>query len=183
MIEINNRTRDLVGERFSRGIVVSRAGSYRNQRQWKLVCDCGKEYFSLTKYLTHSEVRSCGCLRDEMLGGLKRLPNGQASKNRLYLNYKVSARVKGVEFSLDKDEFMKLTSSNCTYCGDEPSQIVHKNSGTYTYTGIDRIDCTKGYTPDNVIPCCWMCNKAKSDYTQEQFIEWLKRISKYWANK
>ena len=35
--------------------------------------------------------------------------------------------------------------------------------------GIDRIDSRIGYTPGNVVPCCWTHNRMKSNLTQREF--------------
>lgn len=41
---------------------------------------------------------------------------------------------------------------SCYYC----LSPLHPLSG-----GLDRIDNAKGYTRDNVLPCCSMCNDAR----------------------
>lgn len=46
----------------------------------------------------------------------------------------------------------------------------------YINNGIDRIDNNKGYTIDNVVPCCKMCNQAKNDYTLQEFQDWVEKI-------
>lgn len=33
----------------------------------------------------------------------------------------------------------------------------------YFYNGIDRLDNTKGYTPENSVACCKHCNSLKGD--------------------
>ena len=44
--------------------------------------------------------------------------------------------------------------------------------------GIDRIDNNIGYTKENSVPCCEICNKAKRDMSYNDFINYLKRIVK-----
>lgn len=64
-----------------------------------------------------------------------------------------------------------------------PSQsCLSKNpqcNGDYVYNGIDRVDNTKGYTIDNVVPCCGICNMAKGKLNQQEFQNWIKRVYKY----
>lgn len=53
------------------------------------------------------------------------------------------------------------------------------------YNGLDRLDNTKGYTKDNVAPCCTVCNSAKGTLTVTEFSEWVERIyetRKEWGN-
>lgn len=79
---------------------------------------------------------------------------------------------------MSKEFFEKITQENCHYCGKEPSQIKknYYNNGDHTYNGIDRIDNSKGYTEDNVVSCCSICNYAKKTATQSSFLEWIKKV-------
>ena len=38
------------------------------------------------------------------------------------------------------------------------------------------MDNSKGYSLDNIVPCCKICNRAKSDLTYKDFIEWIRRL-------
>lgn len=68
-------------------------------------------------------------------------------------SYKSSDRKKGIEFNITKDQAIELLKQPCIYCGDsKPAGI-----------GLDRIDNSKGHTIDNVVPCCYECNTARSD--------------------
>ena len=42
--------------------------------------------------------------------------------------------------------------------------------------GIDRKDSTKGYSIDNCVPCCPMCNKMKQTFTEEEFLNQIAKI-------
>jgi len=44
--------------------------------------------------------------------------------------------------------------------------------------GLDRIDNTKGYVIDNVVPCCGHCNLMKRGMTVLEFKEHIQRIVK-----
>lgn len=71
-----------------------------------------------------------------------------------------------LDFAIKKEEFATLCRSACWYCGDHSS-----------LNGLDRIDSNKGYTLDNVIPCCSLCNSSKGKKTVEEFLFWCKKIS------
>lgn len=107
----------------------------------------------------------------------KYLP-GVAARNLLITSYKNNARARKLEFKLTKEEAIYLFEANCSYCGDAPSCVVHttNNNGSYTYNGIDRVDNEKNYTKDNCVPCCKICNTWKSNWTLQQFKEWLFSI-------
>ena len=56
-------------------------------------------------------------------------------------------------------------------------------SGNYTDTpflrnGIDRIDNNKGYTKENCVPCCDICNRIKMDLPYNVFIEHITKCYK-----
>jgi 5-methylcytosine-specific restriction endonuclease McrA len=43
---------------------------------------------------------------------------------------------------------------------------------------IDRIDNNKGYEIENVTSCCKRCNNAKGQSSVDEFLDWIKQISK-----
>ena len=44
------------------------------------------------------------------------------------------------------------------------------------HSGVDRIDSSKGYTKDNVVPCCGKCNRMKGDLPQDKWIQHLQKV-------
>lgn len=109
------------------------------------------------------------------------LPSGEAAKNAIYSEYKASARVRGLEFSIPFDLFIEITSMNCEYCGIGPQQGLGpyrktRFNGDYLHNGIDRVDNNLGYTEDNIVPCCRLCNMSKRTMTQDDFIDWSNRL-------
>lgn len=85
-----------------------------------------------------------------------------------YDHYKSGAKGRNLCFDLTLDEFKDITSQPCTYCGE--FSVYFNNIGI---SGVDRIDSSKGYIIGNVIPCCEMCNKMKSNYN---VYDWLNKI-------
>lgn len=58
---------DLAGKRFGRVVVSKQAPSCRGYAMWEVVCDCGKEFTTRGGSLRAGDVKSCGCLRLEIL--------------------------------------------------------------------------------------------------------------------
>lgn len=62
------KSKDLIGFRFGRLVVVDRLGpNKRNLVQWRCQCDCGNETVSVTGNLNSGNSKSCGCARTEAL--------------------------------------------------------------------------------------------------------------------
>ncbi len=86
-----------------------------------------------------------------------------------------------MEFDLTRDNFKKLTSSNCCYCGAAPKNIAcnFSNNGTFIYNGLDQVDNSKGYTLDSVALCCKTCNYAKNKMNVGDFLDWVRKAHNY----
>lgn len=105
--------------------------------------------------------------------------------HELICRYKRNAKQKNLEYNLTEEQFVELSQKDCYYCGSKPNNIAKgkTNYGEYIYNGIDRIENTKGYTIDNVVPCCRICNIAKQQLTLQEFKDWIKRIYNNMFNK
>ena len=113
-----------------------------------------------------------------MSRGENMLSKGEAAFNWLYTNYKWTAKNRKFIFTINKKSFKQLTSANCFYCGAPPSKKTsNRFNGIYKYNGLDRMDNTKGYTDDNAVSCCWLCNSMKSKLSSQKFIDHCKAIS------
>jgi len=170
----------LIGEKFERLTVISYAGRYIG---YNCVCDCGNKTIARGDALKKGKHKSCGCLMKEMMGK-RALPDFQAFKNDLYDNYKKAAIRRGHEFSLTKEEFVALIVSNCFYCGIKFSLRYYgnkrkHNSNDFCYNGVDRRDNKRGYTVENCVSCCKICNNSKSTLTEQEWFDWVKRIYKF----
>lgn len=61
---------DCTGERFGRLVALEATqnrDSYNGSIIWRCQCDCGKEVHVSIRHLKKGEVRSCGCLKKEIL--------------------------------------------------------------------------------------------------------------------
>ena len=171
---------DLTGKKFGRLIVIKRVDNdkWRNTR-WLCKCDCEVEKIVYGRSLREGDTKSCGCLQREIARDKKNLTPGLSSMRNIIDCYKRKAKARGYEWGLTEEQFKEITQKDCYYCGAKPNNVSkHKKSnGNYLYNGIDRVNNTKGYIIDNVVPCCHTCNQAKSDLTLEKFKDWIKRVS------
>jgi len=171
---------NLIGQKFGSLTVLSSIedSNKHNQSIWECQCDCGIIKTISGVDLVNQHTKSCGCLR------YLKHKKGAVGFRRLLNNYKKSAKNRNLKFSITEEKFKKLTSSNCYYCGESPSNIKHNHSKTthgiehskYIYNGIDRKDNNKGYTIENCVPCCGICNKMKSTMNIDNFLNQINKI-------
>ena len=78
---------------------------------------------------------------------------------RKFSTYKHSAKEKGREFSITREQFMELWQKPCYYCA-APIKTI----------GIDRVNNENGYTAENIVSCCSLCNYAKRGLSKSEFV-------------
>lgn len=177
--------RQHVGKKFNMLTILRRT---RNQKSGRTLyvckCDCGNEILEAVFHVMHGKKKNCGCRRG------MRLADGESGLNRLYQQYQAKSLGKyrrskyhrDLPFTLSKEQFKVLTNQPCFYCGVAPRyQIGGVNSKThrsrYVYNGLDRVDNEQGYTLENVVPCCRICNVAKGAMSQSDFLTQVHMIA------
>ena len=175
---------DLIGQKFGRLTVIKRV--YPNNRWGQLIwlckCDCGIEKNICGYQFINGNTKSCGCLQREHMRNLglhRKLDLGLANMHNIINVYKAKAKRKGYEYKLTEEQFKELTQKDCFYCGTKPNNMANNKqytSGEYIYNGIDRIDNNKGYTIDNVVPCCFVCNERKKAMSLQEFQDWIEKV-------
>lgn len=165
---------DLTGQKFNRLTVLGYSHMDKwKKTQWFCQCECGGQSIVGTSALKGGNTRSCGCLWREMMV----LEEGESAFNDLYASYKHVAKKRNLIFLLSRDQFRKLTQQDCYYCGDAPSNKKTAHKSIFTYNGIDRVDNDRGYEPDNCVPSCILCNRAKSILSQAEFFQLITKIA------
>lgn len=175
------KVKDLTGSKFGKLTAVKFLGIENKKVLWMCECECGGTKIVPAHSLRHAKenegTRSCGCLLEA-----RKLPYGHASRNHLYRAYRSGARKRKHEFTLSIEEFGILTQQECFYCGRKPetlwSRKEYQYNGDYIYNGIDRKDNSIGYTTENSVTCCKLCNFTKQTLSSEEFIDLCKKIAK-----
>jgi len=85
-----------------------------------------------------------------------------------YGQYKSDAIKIGREFSLSFEQFFTFWQKDCSYCGGEIKTI-----------GLDRVNSKVGYEIDNIVPCCFDCNRLKSNRVLEEWLSKMEKILKF----
>lgn len=92
-------------------------------------------------------------------------------KNKFKDGRNIARQTKRV-WSVKYREYLKLLHSGCHYCGVSLLTI-----GGHS---LDRIDNSKGYTEDNVLPCCGRCNQTRGNrWTVQEMEVMIKAVLSY----
>lgn len=113
--------------------------------------------------------------------GENRVSNN-SSINGFLGDYKRGAAERGIKWNLSNEEFLNLINQPCHYCGKEPEvhkKFLNKTGKEVKMNGIDRIDSSKDYSPDNCVPCCSRCNIMKFNIPYLEFLDSIKEIYNY----
>lgn len=96
---------------------------------------------------------------------------GDATKVTHISMYKYRAKKKGWLCELIESDMKRLPALECAHC-----------KRPHAARSWDRIDNTRGYTEDNVVPSCSACNFARRDSTIDEFYAHCKQIADH-ANR
>lgn len=156
---------------------------------WELSCICGNTTVQEAYSVTSGRVKSCGCWHSEQSrqNGLR---NSQANRKFSPMISSAKAVAYNYRNGCDFDTFYRLSQQDCYYCGRAPHRTFNtantagkrivsqeqRDYGNFTYNGLDRLDSSKDHSPDNVVPCCYDCNRAKMAMSVDDFIAHIERI-------
>jgi len=85
-----------------------------------------------------------------------------------YRLYKKGAIQRNLWFELSIQQFSEIVNKPCFYCNTHIQNEV---------IGIDRINSELGYSLENCVPCCEICNFMKSDMNVKDFLTHITKIS------
>jgi len=83
---------------------------------------------------------------------------------RKYLAYLKNCERLNRKIEISLGEYKEIVSRPCSYCG------------TNERMGMDRVDSSKGYLKENVVSCCWLCNRMKNKYSKEEYLTKIKQV-------
>lgn len=145
-------------------------GDYRNDDRHlvKVRCSrCGRISIVRSDRLTAPSYipKSCTYCKDNLH---KEIADSKYKESRhfrkRYSSIIGNAKGRKIPFNLSEEQVSNLLQQNCYYCGEPIAD------------GIDRIDSSKGYNIDNVVPCCGICNRMKNKYPLNIFLDKITKI-------
>lgn len=178
-IDRRGQTIDFTGMKIGHLTVIKKVETAKGKHQrWKCVCDCGDEYITSSQALSVQTITlSCEkCRRinsrskEEITGYIW----GQLQNRRKIRNG-------DIEFSVTKEYAYNLFLTQDRKCALSGVDICFADTAKGHQTGestasLDRIDSSKGYVEDNVQWVHKRVNVMKNNMSDQEFIEWCRRI-------
>lgn len=150
---------DLTGQRFGRLVVIREAGRAKDRQiMWLCRCDCGGEVIVRSVYLRRGDTRSCGCLCRER--ACDRCTSHGCANEPWYPTYHAMMVRCGHRTGASERKLLNYRDRGVTVCDEWRNSprafgdwlLAH---GWRKGLQIDRIDNSKGYSPENcrVVTC------------------------------
>ena len=166
---------DLSGLRFGRLLAVSKACAGRRTK-WICLCDCGAIKEVATSNLVCGGTSSCGCLQKENISS--RRAKHRASETPEYAVWgTMKARCnnpKNKSYGLYGGRGIKV----CSRWENSFENFIQDMGSRPEGMSIERIDCNKGYSPDN---CVWATaveqNRNRRTTVKAEYLGKLTTIS------
>lgn len=150
-----------IDQRFDALVVLEViSGAQTKARICACLCDCGKVFPARAPRLVSGYTKRCKWCSKRKLGLVGREKETQLK----YATYVHGAARRNLKWEISRGRFIEIIEGLCFYCGAQPAG------------GIDRRDNALGYTEQNSVPCCKVCNVAKNNMTEADFFAWLRRI-------
>lgn len=156
------------------------------KRLWMCKCECGNTTEVMTGSLlkTNGGTRSCGCISSEVAvenskKSRHKIMKPEAAFNLISGIYKRNAAKRNLCWELSAEEALSLFKGDCHFCGLQPSNLHKPRGYAQKYSGIDRLDNAKGYTAENTVSCCSICNHAKHTLGEAEFKAWILRAANH----
>lgn len=171
----------MIGKHFGRWTVIARGPASRNQGFCFCVCECGTQRTVQGYALRKGKSKSCGCWQRELFRDSRRSRPYEVSYNKLVSD----AKVRGLIVEFTYEYYVSLTENFfCHYCGSPLFWIKHRIGQGPSKHNIDRKDNSLGYTKDNIVVCCGLCNMTKGNrFSYEEFLKIGKIIKEIVNNR
>lgn len=122
---------------------------------------------------TYKPVSCSHCVRDKQKETAEqkyKIKDTKSYRDRIN-SIKSNAKMRNISIELTDLELKNLLDQKCYYCNCEKAM------------GIDRLDSKKGYTKENCVACCKICNIMKNKFPIDLFIDKINKIYNNFHNE
>jgi len=167
------RSKSHIGEKYNR-LTILEQHSEKKSVYFTVKCECGniKKVRKDAIIGPRAETKSCGCYLKENGNGWK---GNYDARGYLLVRARTRASEKGLEFTITKEDI--VIPDKCPLLGID---IIPKAKDRTHSPSLDRIDSSKGYTPDNIWVVSSRANTLKNDASLQELellVENLKCFS------
>ena len=109
---------------------------------------------------------------------IRRTDDNYIYESAMY-DFKKKAEERKLSWNLTFDQFVNIITKECHYCSSPPFSNRFKRkewNSSVKINGVDRKNNNIGYELKNCVPCCGICNRAKSSMSYKDFIDYIERI-------
>ena len=172
-----------VGERHTRNIVYD-IERINNKINYFVKCDCGDFRWVRSDILKKNRW---GCKACAKKLGRKKFGE-EHSINSAWKSLRNNAKTRSISVDISKEEFVSIAKMDCFYCGEPPTEKIYHDQPSWStparLNGIDRVDNSIGYTVDNIVASCYICNRGKMNLSLQEFKAWIIKLSqREWVNE
>lgn len=184
---------DLTGQKFGKLTVIERVNNDKSGKAvWRCECECGNAVKVLGKSLRTGNTQSCGCIqRKKAKARLTELNKTNKKHGHSHDRiYKILGYMKDRCYNPNNEYYHIYGAEGKTVCDEWLGEHGAENfidwaeqNGYANNLTIDRIDNTKGYSPEN---CRWVDMKTQSNNKRNNhFITYngTTCTMKQWAEK
>lgn len=173
---------DLTGQVFGKLTVIDRAeNGNRNRVRWNCLCECGGKAVVRSYSLKTGHTKSCDCLMREINGARfsstlvthgASIGKSKGKWSDMPYEYKSWSWMRNRVLNPNKDCYRNI--SICPEWDNYETFLADMGKAPSNKHQIDRIDNSKGYSPDN---CRWATSKENNrNRTNNLFVEWNGEI-------
>lgn len=160
---LHMKSKDLTNQKFGKLLVVEKACTKNGKVYWKCLCNCGKTTYATTSNLRCNKIKSCGCVKNEIL--VKRSTKHNQRNTKLYEVWK---SIKQRCLNPNNKAFVNYGKRGILICEDWKNDFINfynwsiKN-GYSEGLSIDRINVDGNYEPSN---CRWTTRIVQANNTR-----------------